>query len=155
MDRKWLYLIGFILLSESAGIIGSFFTIQSVQGWYLTLEKPDFNPPSWIFGPVWTSLYALMGVSAWLVFRSRSGEKRFALTLFGVQLALNAIWSIAFFGLQSPLLGLSVIIPLWLILSWTILRFDRIDGWAAILLVPYILWVTFATLLNYYIFILN
>lgn len=155
MDRKWAYLAGFIILCQGAGIIGSFFTIQSVEGWYQTLEKPDFNPPAWVFGPVWTVLYTLMGIAAWLVHMSKQQGRRFALKLFYVQLALNALWSFAFFGLRSPLYGLVVILPLWLTISWTILRFDRIDGRAALILVPYILWVTFAALLNYSLLMLN
>jgi len=155
MANKYLYLVAFILVCEMAGIIGSFFTAESVSTWYLTLEKPPFNPPSWVFAPVWTTLYALMGISAYLVFFSGKKESRFALVVFALQLALNTLWSLAFFGLQSPLYGLVVIAALWLAIVWTMLRFYNISKNATYLLVPYILWVSFAAVLNYSIWALN
>ncbi len=148
-------MILFIILCETAGIIGSFFTFQSVQEWYPTLNRPDFNPPSWVFGPVWTTLYALMGISAYLIFMSGKKESNSALFIFGGQLILNTLWSIAFFGLQSPFLAFLTIIVLWAMIVWTIYAFYQISKKAAVLLVPYILWVSFAAVLNYFIMILN
>ncbi|MBU0591749.1 tryptophan-rich sensory protein [Candidatus Micrarchaeota archaeon] len=153
--KNILYLIGFIILCELAGLIGSFFTIQSVQGWYLTLIKPEFNPPSWIFAPVWTTLYALMGISAYLVFTSGKKESKSALLIFGGQLILNTLWSIIFFGLQSPFLAFLTIIVLWAMIVWTIYAFYHISKKSAVLLIPYILWVSFAAVLNYFIMVLN
>lgn len=154
MANKYVYLVAFIIACEMAGIIGSFFTAESVSTWYLTLEKPSFNPPSWVFAPVWTTLYALMGISAYLVFVSGKKESRFALIVFALQLALNTLWSLAFFGLQSPLYGLIVIIALWIAIVWTIIKFYPISRNAAYLLVPYILWISFASILNYSIWAL-
>lgn len=155
MANKYLYVIAFILICEMAGVIGSVFTSQSVTGWYLTLEKPDFNPPNWVFAPVWTTLYAMMGVSAYLVFMSKKKEFKFALMVFGLQLVLNMLWSVAFFGMQSPLYGMIVIVALWLAIVWTILKFYEISKNAAYLMIPYILWVSFAAVLNYFIWVLN
>jgi len=155
MANKYLYLIAFILACEMAGVIGSVFTSESVSTWYLTIEKPDFNPPSWVFAPVWTTLYALMGISAYLVFISGKKESFFALAVFGLQLFLNTLWSFAFFGLQSPFLGLIIIVLLWCAILGTIYTFFKISRKAAYLLVPYILWVSFAMVLNYSIWMLN
>jgi len=150
-------LIFAIGISELAGIVGSFFTVAKIPTWYALLEKPLLNPPSWIFGPVWTILYALMGVALWLVWRKGSGghEVKRALFIFGIQLFLNAIWSPIFFGLQNPLLALAVIVALWCMIIATIFSFRRVSRPAASLLVPYLLWVTFAVYLNYSIWVLN
>jgi translocator protein len=150
-------LLGFIVLSELAGIIGSVFTFQSVLTWYPGLEKPFFSPPSWVFGPVWTTLYLLMGVSAYLVWEKGAGNPavRPALGWFGTQLALNTAWSIAFFGLQSPWAAVAVIALLWLAIVATIRAFWGIARPAAYLLLPYILWVSFAALLNVSLALLN
>ena len=140
---------------ELAGIAGSFFTVSSIPTWYSTLIKPALNPPAWIFGPVWVTLYALMGISLWLVWRSNSSEKRRAIWLFIVQLVLNAIWSPIFFGAHSISNALAVIVLLWAAIVLTILIFKRISKPAAWLLLPYILWVSFAAYLNFAIWILN
>jgi len=155
--QNWLALTGFILLSFLAGAIGSLFTFSAIPNWYATLVKPSFAPPNWLFGPAWTTLYVLMGISAYFIYQKGWKNKpvRFALSIFGVQLALNALWSILFFGLRSPLYGLMGIIPLWLSIAFCIRLFYPIDKKAAYLLVPYILWVTFATLLNFSIWMLN
>ncbi len=139
-----------ILLCEGAGLIGSIFTFNSVTSWYPTLVKPFFNPPSWVFGPVWTILYILMGVSLFLVW-----DKKVNLKWFWIQLVLNALWSIVFFGLKSPSLAFAVIILLWISIFHTIGAFGKINKTAAYLLWPYLAWVSFALLLNLSIVILN
>lgn len=152
---KWKELILAIILCQLAGIIGSFFTFESIPTWYASLEKPFFNPPNWIFGPVWITLYTIMGISSYLIYTSKNKRKTDALKIFGIQLFLNAIWSIIFFGFKSPLIALIVIILLWFLIIFTILKFYKINRAAGLILIPYILWVSFATILNYYIFILN
>lgn len=151
-----------IAVSEAAGIIGSFFTISAIPTWYAGLVKPALNPPAWVFGPAWTTLYALMGIAAWLVWRqwdqgdpSTRLRVKTALAIFGLQLFLNAIWSIIFFGLHSPGWALVDIILLWLAIVWTMVVFYKISKPAAYLLVPYLLWVSFASYLNYSIWALN
>jgi tryptophan-rich sensory protein len=149
----------FILACESAGILGSLFTIQSIPAWYAALIKPPFAPPNWLFAPVWTILYALMGIAAFLVWEKKKGAKAArasaALNMFGIQLALNALWSVVFFGLRSPLIGLLIIILMLIAIALTMWRFYFIDKRAFWLMAPYLLWVSFATLLNFYIFALN
>ena len=147
----------FMLLCLTAGAIGSAFTFPAIPGWYASLSKPSFNPPDWVFGPVWTALYVLMGIAAYLVYRAGAGKKgvRAALAAFGVQLCLNVLWSLLFFGLRSPLYGLICIAALWLAIAATIIKFYGISKAAGLLLVPYMLWVSFAGLLNYYVWILN
>jgi len=146
-----------IVVAELAGIIGSVFTAPSIPTWYAELAKPALNPPAWIFGPAWTTLYFLMGVAAFLVWRRglERKEVKTALTIFGGQLILNTIWSIIFFGLHNPFWALIEIIVLWLAILATILAFYKISRTAAYLLLPYILWVSFATYLNYSIWMLN
>lgn len=147
-----------IIICELAGIIGSIFTSPAVRTWYLTVNKPSFNPPNWLFAPVWTALFLLMGIAMFLVWLHPSvapNERRRALTIFFIQLFFNILWSVMFFGLKSPLLGFIVIIILWILILLTIIRFFKISKPAAWLLIPYILWVTFATILNFSILILN
>jgi len=140
-----------------AGLIGSIFTRDSIPNWYSLLQKPLFTPPNWLFAPIWFLLYVLMGVSAFLVWRKGSGnhQVRESLFIFLIQLVLNALWSFAFFGLKSPLSGLIVIIPLWTAILLTIVNFFRVSRLAAFLLLPYIVWVSFATALNFSIYLLN
>jgi benzodiazapine receptor len=140
-----------------AGIIGSVFTFDAIPSWYSTLQRPDFAPPNWVFGPVWTTLYTLMGISSYIVFRKglKKPQVRLALGVFGLQLGLNALWSILFFGLRSPILGLFCIIALLIAITATIVQFWKLSRSASILLVPYLLWVSFATILNYFIWALN
>ncbi len=150
-------LIVAILVPQAAGALGSLFTAPSISTWYSTLIKPSFNPPSWIFAPVWTALFLLMGIAAFLVWK-RGWEKRevrIALGIFGGQLILNILWSALFFGLHSPLAAFVEVIILWLAILGTILVFRKISKTAAWLLVPYILWVSFASLLNFSLMILN
>lgn len=146
-----------IIISELAGVIGSIFNISSVPGWYAALQKPAFNPPAWVFAPVWTILYALMGVAAFFLWRNGWEKRRvkIALGVFGVQLFLNAAWSIIFFGLHSPGWAFVEIVFLWLATFSTIVVFFKISRPAAYLLVPYILWVSFAAYLNFSIWQLN
>jgi len=141
----------------AAGAIGSIFTRQAIPTWYATLEKPVFNPPNWLFAPVWTLLYILMGIAAFLVWRKgwENRQVRIALIAFLVQLVLNASWSVVFFGLQSPLYGLIVISVLWVAILYTALKFYRISLVAGVLMLPYLLWVTFAAVLNESIWLLN
>jgi benzodiazapine receptor len=142
-----------IVVCELAGIVPSFLTANDVATWYTTLQKPGFTPPSWLFGPVWTTLYLLMGIALYLVWRR--GDNRFALAIFAVQLVLNAGWTLVFFGMRWPAGGLAVILALLVAIVATMVAFVRIDRRAAILLVPYLCWVGFATLLNYELWRLN
>lgn len=144
-----------IVAVELVGVAGSFFTVPEVSGWYAALQKPALNPPAWIFGPVWTTLYFLMGISLWLVWKSDAVKKGMAMRLFAMQLALNAIWSPIFFGAHATGGALAVMVLLWAAIGATILAFRRISAVAAWLLVPYILWVSFAGYLNYSIWMLN
>lgn len=145
-----------ILLCEGAGILGSIFTIQSIPTWYATLNKPPFSPPNFVFAPVWTLLYFLMGVSLYLVWESKNVKnKKIGIKFFLAQLGVNSIWSIIFFGFHSPIGGLLVIILMWFLILKTIQTFKRINNTAAYLLYPYLGWVSFATILNLSIVILN
>ncbi|MBX7041782.1 MAG: tryptophan-rich sensory protein [Ignavibacteria bacterium] len=140
-----------------AGAIGSYFTADAIPGWYETLNKPEFNPPNWVFGPVWTFLYILMGISLFLVWKEGPGNTKVkpAMLMFWVQLGLNILWSVVFFGMRNISGGLLVIILLWVSILFTILRFRKISAVAGTLLVPYILWVTFASALNFFFYRLN
>ncbi|KKS31673.1 MAG: TspO and MBR like protein [Candidatus Amesbacteria bacterium GW2011_GWA2_42_12] len=148
---KLFKLIVAVSVSEIVGIIGSVFTTSSIQTWYAALAKPALNPPAWVFGPVWTILYFLMGVAAFLVWEKGLNKKdvKIALIIFDVQLALNIFWSIIFFGLRSSGWAFVEIIFLWLAILATIILFARISRPAAWLLLPYIVWVSFAGYLNY------
>ncbi|MGB3776115.1 MAG: TspO/MBR family protein [Leeuwenhoekiella sp.] len=139
------------------GIIAAISTQSSVHDWYITLNKPDFNPPNWIFAPVWTILYLLMGFAAGIVWNKGFYHKwvKTALYHFGIQLILNALWSVIFFGLRSPLPALFIIISLLVLLFFTYKWFKVVDTKAAYLLVPYILWIAFASALNFEIWRLN
>lgn len=145
-----------LIIPQLAGGLGSFFTIGSVKDWYPVLVKPALNPPAWIFGPVWTTLFLLMGYALYLVWKDESGKsKRLAYWAFGIQMVLNTLWSIIFFGLHSPGGALLEMTFLWLAILATIVAFAKISKPAAWLLVPYILWVSFAGYLNYSIWQLN
>lgn len=146
-----------ILIPLLVGGISGFFTTSGVQGWYATANKPSFNPPNWIFAPVWTTLYVLMGIALFLVWKAAGDKavKQTAIMLFAVQLAFNFFWSLIFFKLQQPGWALVEIAALWLSLLFTIIWFGKISGTAAWLLVPYICWVSFASVLNYAIWKLN
>lgn len=150
-------LIGWIAASQTAGIVGSLFTVSAIPTWYESLAKPSWNPPGWIFGPVWTILYTLMGIAAYRIWRKGMKKQavRQAVILFSIHLAFNALWSIIFFGLQHiPLAFLEILVLLCLIVIVT-LRFYHLDKIAAYLLLPYLVWVSFATYLTYAILRLN
>ncbi|MGM5488579.1 MAG: TspO/MBR family protein [Nanobdellota archaeon] len=151
---NYFRLIASLIICQLAGIIGSVFTVSSVSTWYVTLAKPVFNPPGWVFGPVWTVLYLLMGISLYLVWNNKNRTTK-ALVIFAVQLVLNSLWSILFFGLQSPLIAFIEIIVLWVAIVASIVQFYRISRPAAYLLIPYLLWVSFAAVLNLSIVLLN
>lgn len=144
-------------VSELAGIVGSVFTAPSIAGWYAGIVKPALNPPAWVFGPVWTTLFALMGIAAFLVWKKglERKEVKIALGIFAGQLILNTLWSIIFFGFQSPGGALVEIFFLWLAILITIIKFAAISKPAAWLLAPYIAWVSFAAYLNFAIWTLN
>lgn len=151
--NKWIKLIVAILICQLAGVIGSFFTMPSIPTWYAGLNKPSFSPPNWVFAPVWVTLFTLMGISLYLIWNK--GFKRLPITLFSIQLALNVAWSVIFFGLQSMFYAFIEIIILWISILITILSFYKVSKKAALLLLPYIVWVTIAMTLNYYVWILN
>jgi len=144
--------------------LGSIFTMPAILTWYATLAKPSFAPPNWVFGPVWTILYVLMAISMYLIWmefeKAKAKSKKKAMTgsalqVFGIQLFLNIVWSFLFFGLKSPFYGLIGIILLWLAIVWTIIKFWKISRTAAWLLVPYIIWVSIASILNFAVWQLN
>lgn len=156
--NKYLKLAICVMGCELVGITSSVFTVDAIPTWYATLNKPFFSPPNWIFGPVWTILYAVMGVAVFLIWQSNKKITpgiRHALTLFVIQLVLNFFWSLLFFGLQSPELALVEIGALWISIFLTIRAFYPISKTAAYLMLPYILWVSFAMVLNLFIAILN
>lgn len=143
-------------IAFAAGAIGSIATATNVDGWYAAVEKPVFNPPNWVFGPVWTALYFLMGTSLYLVWTApKDDRKKRAFTLFGVQLMLNTLWSLVFFGLHAPWAGVGIIAVLLVCIVATIASFWPISRLAAYLLIPYVAWVSFATVLNVSIALLN
>jgi translocator protein len=148
--NKYLALVGFVVLCLAVGGGAGYLTSQSVLVWFPTLVKPWFNPPPWLFAPVWTTLYIMMAVAAWLVWLRKG-----SLSLFYVQLALNFAWSFLFFGLHSPALALIDIIALWVAILLTIVSFRKTDTRAGWLLVPYLAWVSFASVLNASIWWLN
>jgi len=148
--RSTLVLAGFILVTFCAPLAGMF----SPPGeWYASLDKPDWNPPAWIFGPVWTALYLMMAIAAWLVWK-RDGWHR-PLWLYFVQLALNAAWTPIFFGAQEPGWAFAEIIALWLAILITLPAFMRVSKTAAYMLLPYLAWVTFAAFLNFTLWRMN
>ncbi|MCX7784825.1 MAG: tryptophan-rich sensory protein [candidate division WOR-3 bacterium] len=146
-----------IIVCQGAGFVGSIFTTPNIPVWYATLKKPSITPPNWLFAPVWTILFLLMGISAYLVWRYdlANPRVRIALIIFIIQLIVNISWSLVFFGLKSPSAGFFVIIALWLLILLTIIHFTNISIAAGILLIPYILWVSFASVLNFMLWQLN
>jgi benzodiazapine receptor len=146
-----------ILASFAAGGIGSLFTFRVIPTWYAELKKPPYTPPNWVFGPVWTTLYVLMGISVFLVWRNglAINGALLAFTLFWIQLAFNAIWSVIFFGMKSKGGGVIIIVVLWLLILATMVASFRVSGWAGALLVPYIIWVSIASYLNIGVWLLN
>jgi translocator protein len=153
---RWLMLVFFLLVSYSASAVGSIFTETGPDSWYATLEKPLWNPPSWVFGPVWGVLYALIGLAGWFAWRE-TGFKgaRAAFTFYFIQIALNAGWTFVFFGLEAPGAAFFEILVLWFFILITLLSFLRIRSLAGALFVPYLGWVTFAAALNFAIWRMN
>jgi tryptophan-rich sensory protein len=146
-----------VIVSLAAGGIGSLFTFKAIPTWYAGLKKPPYTPPNWAFGPVWTTLYILMGISVFLIWQKGlvMDGVLLAFTLFWIQLVLNALWSIIFFGKRSKGGGVITIIVLWFLILATMITSFRVSGWAGALLIPYILWVSIASYLNIGIWLLN
>lgn len=146
-----------LVVPQVAGGIGALFTSSAIRTWYNTLQRPDFAPPNWVFGPVWTTLFILMGIASYIVWSAgwERSDVRVALIAFGIQLVLNVLWSVLFFGARNPGGALIEIIVLWIAIGATIFLFWRVSTTAALLLVPYILWVSFASFLNYSFWRLN
>ncbi len=164
MKNKTLFLLFCIFICQMAGVAGSAFTFREIPTWYAGLVKPAFQPPNWLFGPAWTTLYTLMGISIFLIFKKLEDKKlkkkkrqeiKSLIILFFVHLVVNAGWSIIFFGLHELLLSFATIIVLWMLIAILILRFHNVDKVASWLLVPYLFWVSFASALNYSIWRLN
>lgn len=155
--REILRFVFSIVLCQGVGILSGLATVRGTREWYPTLAKPSLTPPDAVFAPVWTALYLLMGVSLFLVWRQRPSEAgvRIALVVFFAQLILNGLWSILFFGLRNPLAAFVEILLLWAAIMVTLVLFARVSRAAALLLVPYALWVAFAAWLNYAIWRLN
>lgn len=153
----WPALLASIALALAVSVIGGLATASSVTTWYAGLNKPAFNPPNAVFGPVWTTLYVLMALAAWRVWRAGSGggPRSPALVLYALQLALNLAWSLIFFGLRQPALALAEIVILLAAIVATIAAFWRVDRPAALMMTPYAAWVAFATVLNWEIWRLN
>jgi benzodiazapine receptor len=160
IPRDWPALIGWIVLSQAAGLIGSIANRRSAE-FYATLEQPGWAPPSWVFAPVWTMVYVLMGIAAWLVWRERPASpqanrtRRAAIIAFLVQLALNALWTWIFFAWRQGALAFAEILVLWACIMLTIMLFGRVQRAAAWLLAPYLAWVSFAAVLTWTIWQLN
>ena len=151
-----LGLVTSVVICFGAALLGNFATMPKIATWYSEISKPAWTPPDWVFGPVWSLLYAMMAISAWLVWRELGGKiVRKPLLWFGAQLALNSLWSVLFFGMQRPAWSLVEVFFLWLTILMTIRAFWPLSRWAAMLLVPYFLWVSFASILNVAIWQLN
>lgn len=149
---RWIGLVVWIALPLLAGAFGSQF---QPGPWFAQLDKPAWNPPDWVFAPVWTTLYVLMGIAAWLVWDRHRSAARGALTLFVVQLVFNAAWSWIFFGLQNPGLAFAELVILWALIVWTVVLFWKARRAAGLLLLPYLAWVSFAAVLNFTIWRMN
>lgn len=153
---NWAKLLISLIVPFLAGFIGSSVTITGINSWYMNIAKPSFNPPNWIFGPVWTVLYIMMGFALYFLWTAKTSENRKkAITFFTIQIFLNSLWSILFFALEAPLLAFIEIIILWVFILLTIFYSWKVSRKAAYLLIPYILWVSFAAVLNFAIFLLN
>lgn len=154
--KKFLKLMGLVFVCFLPGIIGGFFTFKNLYPWANLLIKPSFNPPSWVFSPVWTMLYTLMGISLFLILKAKdSMDKTQGIVFFAIQLVLNGLWSIVFFGLHQILLAFIVIIALLLFIILSMWKFYEVSKPAAYILIPYLLWVSFASVLNISLYLLN
>ncbi len=155
-EIKWITLLACVALPVVIGSLSGLANVDSINGWYSTLNKPSFNPPNYLFGPVWTLLYFLMGISLYLVLQTpKSDVRNTALILFAIQLLLNFSWSFIFFYFQSPFAALIIILLMWVSILTMIIYYFRLSHSAAYLQIPYILWVSFATVLNGAIWYLN
>ncbi len=154
MNRISKSLLLFLAIVFIIAALGGLATGSSVSTWYLTLNKPPFNPPGWIFGPVWTTLYIMIGISGWMVYKKTCWNST-ALNVYFVQLVLNGIWSPVFFGLRQPMWAFFIIVLLWVSIVLTLFQFKKVEVKAMVLLLPYFLWVSFASILNYEIWRLN
>jgi len=177
--NNWVKLVTSIIICEVAGVVGTLFTTPQIGTWYQTIKKPSFNPPNWIFGPVWTTIFVLMGIALYLVweknwephdlkiskgkpwnkfskkFYNGNWRKLNIILIFSVQLILNILWSLVFFGMNSPMGGFFVLVMLWFAILFMIINFYRVSKATLWLLLPYILWVSFAGVLNFSIWIIN
>jgi tryptophan-rich sensory protein len=144
-----------LVISLSAGFIGSFFTVPNIKSWYVLLNKPVYTPPDKVVAPVWTFSFILMGIALFLIWTSRKKEKKFFVFLFITQLIFNTLWSVLFFGLHNPVIGFIDIVILWFAVLICIISFRKISVPASWLFVPYFLWVSFASYLNFMIIKLN
>ena len=153
---RWIGLVVFIAICLGAGGLGSVATTPEIEGWYQTIQKPSWNPPDYLFGPVWTTLFVMMAIAAWLVWKSEGFKVAAApLMLFAGQLVLNIAWSWIFFGMHQPSWAFAEIVILWLAIVATMVAFFRRSKIAAWLMVPYLAWVSFASVLNFTIWRLN
>jgi tryptophan-rich sensory protein len=143
------------MLPLIVGGLSGYFTASNIATWYVTLNKPFFNPPNYLFGPVWTVLYLMMGISLGMIINAKHSNKNKSLIIFSIQLVLNFFWSVIFFSLQSPGWAAIEIIAMWLSIIYMIRSFYKINKWAGWLQIPYLLWVTFASVLNISIYVLN
>lgn len=153
--KQWIALALIVALCLGAGGLGAIATTPEISGWYQTLDKPAWNPPNSVFGPVWTTLFILMAIAAWLVWKRGGSNARRPLTLFAAQLVLNVGWSWVFFGMHQPGWAFVEIVVLWTALLATVIGFFRCSAPAGWLLVPYLAWVSFAAALNFTIWRLN
>ncbi len=154
--RNLLKVIGLIFVCFLPGVIGGFFTANNLYPWFNSLAKPSFSPPSWVFSPVWTVLYTLMGISLFLILKAdNSKNKTLGLVFFTIQLVLNGLWSIVFFGLHQILLAFGVIIALLIFIILSIFEFYKVSKTSAYILIPYVIWVSFASVLNFSLYLLN
>lgn len=155
--QKYLLLFGSLAICFGAAFIGGFFTASSIADWYQYLAKPSFSPPNWIFGPVWSLLYLLMGISLFLIWKQGLKNKKVkdVFILFIVHIFFNALWSILFFGLRNPFLAFIDIIVMWGTLAPVIVLSSKLNRYSPLLLVPYLFWISFALVLNFSIWKLN
>jgi len=151
----WKKLVASVLICQMTGLIGALFTTPAIATWYVGITKPSFNPPNWIFGPVWTILYLLMGLSLYLVWSQGFEKNKMRMGVFGAQLGLNVVWSVLFFGMGNFGAAFVEILALWVAIAATIVVFYKTSKKASLMLVPYICWVSFAALLNFAIWRLN
>jgi len=155
--KNILKLIIAIAICQLIGNIGTIFTISAISTWYVTLQKPSFTPPNWLFGPVWTTLFTLIGISLYLVWNKGLENKnvKSSIFIFFLQLVLNVFWSFLFFGLKFPFYAFIEIIILWIAIAVTIFKFYNVSKKAGLIIIPYLVWVSVALALNYYVWILN